>query len=144
MKKSEWNRELLFIYKATIEIFENIANKTIFKYKKLKTIELFDYKDYPTWCDGHIEIGYNNDPQSLAHELAHGLHEKIREANHDNKYGEEFSDAIRYFVEEKILPESTWSKSNKNNPILIECNSNLQNFIEKLNSKDFFNNIGWP
>ncbi len=144
MEKGEWNKELLETYRITIDILEEIKKRTKFDYKSLASIELWDEKKHPTWHHRIVKIGYNNDPQSLAHEMAHGLHEKIREAGHEDKYGEKFADTIRYFVEKIISPTSNWLRNYDGNILLEECDYNFEKFIEKLNSPEFFSNIQWP
>ena len=145
MTNGEWNPRLLKTYKATIDFLEQVKANTPFDYKPLRSIELYCYWKDPEW-EGEtssVKMGYNNEPEALAHELAHGLHEKIRENGHDNKHGEEFCDAIRYFVEKKILPDSEWLKDFKGNVILEACHSKENEFIKTLDSTQFFSGIGW-
>ncbi|MDD4957645.1 MAG: hypothetical protein PHQ61_08420 [Candidatus Omnitrophica bacterium] len=143
MKQLDWNREFEKTRKTTIDVLEYIQLITGFAYKPIKLVTVSDYQKAPTWCDGNVEIGYNNDPQALAHELGHGLHEKIREAGHEDKYGEEFADTIRYFVEKIISPTSAWMKTSKQNILLRECKCSFGEFTKKLMSKEFFGNIDW-
>ena len=144
MTNAEWNARLLKTYKETIDFLEQIKANTPFDYKPLQSIELHDYLKDPVWegSSFSIEMGYNNEPEALAHELAHGLHEKIRENGHDNKHGEEFPDAIRYFVEKEILPNSDWLKKFKGNVLLKACHSKKDEFINTLKSTQFFSSIG--
>ena len=84
----------LHCYKSTVDLLDKIEKETGYGYKKLRRLDLADFKDCPAWFDGKIEIGYNNDPEAIAHELAHGLHEKIRKSGKSNVLGKEFAEAI--------------------------------------------------
>ena len=149
MDKKEWNVRLLNSYRVTIDILERIKNETPYKYKKLETLSIKDSLAGPVWTGintdmGNIDIGYNNDPESIAHELGHGLHEKIRETGKENFIGEEFCEIIRYYVEKQLNPKSLWINNVFNsqmNP--FEKYSKLDIFIQKLNNGQLFAELNW-
>jgi hypothetical protein len=107
--RGEWLARFLRCYRATIALFGRLQAEAGYGYKDITSVDLADYKKCPVWFDGRLEIGYNNEPESLAHELGHGLHEKIRgEAGKSDSLGEEFAEAIRFYVESEMGTNSRW------------------------------------
>ena len=135
---------LLKCYKTTMEILERIKSETEYDHKELESLDLRDYKDRPVWFDGKIEIGYNNDPEAIAHELGHGLHEKVREMGKQDYLGEEFAEAIRYYVETELSGNSCWLNNFRavENPFTSRF-SNLGVFINKLSNESLFQELNW-
>ncbi len=143
MLRSEWMARMLRTQRVTLEILDRIQKHTDFDYKQVTALDLADYKASPTWFGGIIEIGYNNDPESIAHELAHGLHEKIRETGKSNTLGEEFAEAIRYYVEVEMKSDSEWLRkfNHLNNPFTMHYD--LPRFISALKDGSLFKDVGW-
>jgi len=73
----------------------------------------------------------------IAHELGHGAHEASRI---DDKKGEGFADAIRYFVEEKHIKSDWFNKAKsaiKDSSVLVECEWDFLVFKEMCLSDKF-------
>ncbi|MCD4694871.1 MAG: ETS domain-containing protein [Bacteroidales bacterium] len=149
MDKSSWNGRLLRCYAATVEILMCIKQETGYEFKELYSLELLEHKDCPTWTgkdakSGVIEIGYNHDPEAVAHELGHGFHEKMREKGYPNMFGEKLAEAIRFYVESHLNLNSEWLNNFKNdqNPFIKNYPS-LGQFVEGLKRSEPFRNMGW-
>jgi hypothetical protein len=143
MHRSEWLARLLRCYKATIDLLERVRQEAGYPYKDVTRVDLADYKPAPCWFGGAVEVGYNNEPEAIAHELAHGLHEKVREAGRPDCLGEEFAEAIRFYVETEMRTGSSWLRSfaKAENPFTRRYT--LEQFIGALRSGDLFQDVGW-
>lgn len=161
MTKGEWNVKLLEAYKATIEVLDEIKTRTTskFGFKPLISIELYDYWKDPTWYHQTVKIGYNHEPEALAHELGHGHEEIIREQpKKSQKWGEHFAEAIRFYVEEKMRTDSEWFKDmemkirkmkngtltpvHKDRLDVLKACNDLDTYITKLSNGELFKKLG--
>ncbi|HEX8203659.1 MAG TPA: hypothetical protein VF590_24495 [Isosphaeraceae bacterium] len=143
VQKASWLARFLRCYRASIDFLERVKMETGYSYKDVASVELADFKDCPAWDDGTVKIGYNNDPESIAHELGHGLHEKIRETGRSDSLGEEFCEAVRFYVESEMKANSTWLQkfSRLSNPFTGRYT--LGQFIDALKSGELFLAVGW-
>jgi hypothetical protein len=124
---------------------DEIKQSAGYAYKEVEAVDMAGYKEFPSWCCAHVEIGYNNDPESVAHEVAHGLHEMIRARGKPDRFGEEFADAIRYYVEDEMKTNSKWLLKEFNkaaNPFTSRYGQREQ-FITALKSGELFGAVGW-
>lgn len=155
MTNGQWNVRLLETYKVTIELLEEIQDNTPYGYKPLESIELYCYRENPTWDDIQmaVEIGYNNTPEALAYELAHGHHREIMdETGLGDSFGEDFCEAIRFYVEERMPTDSDWlnemrgkieNSDTTGHLAVLEACEDLATYIMKLNGGELFEEIGW-
>jgi hypothetical protein len=90
-----------------------------------------------------LEIGYNNEPESLAHELGHGLHEKVREAGKSDFVGEEFAEAIRFYVESGMLTSSPWLQRFHQGGNPFTQRYTLEQFMSALKNGELFKAVDW-
>lgn len=114
-----------------------------YAYKDIASVDLADHKNCPVWFNGRLEIGYNNEPESLAHELGHGLHEKIREAGKSDCLGEEFAEAIRFYVESEMGTNSAWLAKFDKGGNAFTSRYSLDEFVGALKSGDLFKTVCW-
>lgn len=137
----EWLDELKKTVQATYEILDELQNSG-HPYKKLTRVVLTDIK-CPRWrgasaTEGHIEIDPSkHDARAVAHELGHGFEERWRRVENEET-GESMSEAIRYFVEEK-MGEREWSCPEPHKRILGICDYDFNTFKQKLNTDEFRN-----
>ena len=144
MTRSEWMVRLLHCYKGTVDLLDAIRSQTPYACIELTALDLADYKAHPTWLRGRAEIGYNNEPEAIAHELGHGLHEAIRDAGWADEYGEDFAEATRYYVERQLQTQSQWLASfDRTTNTFTQHYANRADFIQALNSGQIFTDIGW-
>ena len=143
MQRREWLARFLRCYKATMALLDRVQAEAGYPHKDVTSVDLADYKACPVWFDRHLEIGYNNEPESVAHELGHGLHEKIREAGKSDFLGEEFAEAIRFYVETAMMTSSSWLQRfhKAGNPFTNRYT--LGQFIAALKSGELFKTVGW-
>jgi len=102
-------------------------------------------------------MAYNHDPESIAHELAHGHHKIIRKQNkfqNEDRFGEDFAQAIRFYVETTLATNSEWYKEMQKQlakpnadpddhiAVLRHC-SDFDTYVGKLGGKTLFSLIGW-
>jgi hypothetical protein len=131
-------------YRATIDLLERVHMESGYPFIELASVDLADYKACPVWFDdGRIEIGYNNEPESLAHELGHGLHKKIRDAGKSDFLGEEFAEAIRFYVETRMMTSSSWLRRFHRDGNPFTNRYSLDQLIAALKSGDLFKTVGW-
>jgi hypothetical protein len=68
----------------------------------------------------------------IAHEMGHGLHERWRKTH---EYGEDFANAVRWFVEGRLTLRSAWwighQQENKNK-VLRTCDWSFDGFVHLL------------
>jgi hypothetical protein len=143
VQRSEWVVRFLRCYKATTDLLERVQRETGYPYKDLASVDLADYKACPVWLDGQLEVGYNNEPEALAHELGHGLHEKIRDAGKSDFLGEEFAEAIRFYVESGMMTNSSWLQRFHKGVNPFTQRYTLDQFISALKTGDLFKAMGW-
>lgn len=143
MQRGEWLVRLLECYRVAIRLLEQIQRESGFCYKRVHSVELADYKPTPTWFGGVIEIGYNNEPEAIAHELGHGLHEVIREQGWADCRGEEFADAIRYYAEIETGTDSPWLRAFDREKNTFTGRYTLPTFVNGLRDKTLFTETGW-
>ena len=145
MCNSEWMARMLETQRVTFTLLDRIRQETGYECKNVTDLYIADHKDCPKWSDGKVEIGYNNDPESIAHEIGHGVHEKIRESGKQDIHGEEFADAIRYYVESDMNTNSTWIEQfDENNNPFTSNYSTVEEFIEALVDESLFGRVNWP
>src|SRR3990172_9418862 len=111
----KWLAELLNSYAETLRLLSEIQAATGYGYKRLTELQIDHTAPCPGWCDGIVTMAPSHEARSIAHEMGHGLHEKIRETGKADEYGEDFAEAIRWFVEERMGPGS-WCNGLKNLP----------------------------
>lgn len=139
MQRTEWMARFLRCYVATIRVLEAIRAESGYGYKDVAAVDVADFKDYPVWCDGQVEIGYNNEPEAIAHELGHGVHEAIRDTGKKDMFGEEFAEAVRFYVETQMDTESNWLRRFGRHTNPFTRNYTFQQFLTALNRKSCFN-----
>ena len=146
MIESEWLAQFLRCYKSTIDLLDKIQSETGYAYIRMTAVDLATQVSDPTWYKGEIEIGYNNEPEAIAHELAHGLHEAVRDgAKKKDVFGEEFCNTLRYYVEDEMQTQSQWLASTdmaKNR--FLKLYPSLNEFIDALKSGRIFIDTKWP
>jgi hypothetical protein len=134
LEKGKWDEMMKRAKEMTYALLEQIRQKTGYSYK-LATVKVLELKgSSPTWSKGTVTIGYDNEPEAIAHEIAHGLHEKIREAGKADCLGEDFANAIRYYVEVEIGSNSKWvrrHKAQRKNPFTSRYNT-FDDFVQAL------------
>lgn len=102
---------------AAVREFERFAIEAGWPYKELASMD-FDITDHPTWQGideerGRIVINpAKHDPEAIIHELAHGMHERLRQlapfnerltdAGPHDRNGEQFAQMIRYVVQRRM------------------------------------------
>lgn len=146
MRKGEWDERMNLTKEMTFILLEEIWQKTGYGYKRPTIIVLPCKGSPPTWSKGTVKIGRDNEPEAVAHEIAHGLHEKIREAGKTDCLGEHFANAIRYYVEVAIRSNSKWvqrHKAQRKNPFTSRYNT-FDQFVQALKDKSLFKETGWP
>jgi hypothetical protein len=143
VQRRDWLARFLRCYKATIDLLDRIQAEAGYPHKDVASVDLADYKACPVWFDGQLEIGYNNEPESVAHELGHGLHEKIRDVGKSDFLGEEFAEAIRFYVETGMMTGSSWLKGFHKDGNPFAKRYRVNEFIGALKSGDLFKTVGW-
>jgi len=130
----------------TITLLETIRQATGYGYKPLKHLIVDPSARCPTWFDGEVRISPLHDARAIAHELGHGMHEKIRETGKRDQYGEDFAEAIRWFVEERMGP-SKWCNGlhvlPQKSAVLNACNRDFQTFLSGLKDRSLFTALAW-
>lgn len=135
----EWLDELKKTVEVTYEVLNELQNSG-YPYKDLTEVVLTDIK-CPVWTgisktDGYIKIDPSkHDTRAVAHELGHGFEERWRRTE-DKKRGESMSEAVRYFVEEK-MGERKWSCPEPHKRILEICDYDFNTFRQKLSTDEF-------
>ncbi|MBI2806441.1 MAG: hypothetical protein HYX68_15785 [Planctomycetes bacterium] len=143
MQRGEWMARFLRCYSATICVLKRIHGEAGYPFKDVVFVDLADYKPCPTWFGGRVEVGYNNEPESLAHEMGHGLHEKITETGKSNFLGEEFAEAIRYYTEREMQTNSPWLTKFDSTGNPFTKRYALDQFVGALKTGDLFREVGW-
>jgi hypothetical protein len=82
---------------------------------------------------GVIRFPQGCDARSIAHEMGHGLHENLRHNGFPDRYGEDFAEAICWFVEERLPGASRWcaefqQRAQKGDALLRKCDYDLEVF----------------
>ena len=80
MERAIWLARLLKTHTSAVSIFARIHQQTGYASKEVTAVDLPDYKLAPVWYDGRIEIGYSNDPESIAHEMGTSLRRAFTKA----------------------------------------------------------------
>ena len=144
MQRNDWMARFLKCYKATVDLLERVQRESGYPFIDLASVDLADYKAFPIWYDdGRVEVGYNNEPESLAHELGHGLHKRIRDVGKTDVLGEEFAEAIRFYVETGMMTSSSWLGRFHKGVNPFTSRYTLDQFITALKSGDLFKTVGW-
>jgi hypothetical protein len=146
MMDPKWLAELLNAHAETLRLFEQIRSATGLEYKRLRELRIDTAARCPTWCDGTIVISPTHEARSISHELGHGMHEKIRETGKADKYGEDFAETIRWFVEKRMGP-GPWcarlSKLPDQSAVVRACDGDLNTFLEYLRTGELFRRLDW-
>ena len=142
MNQAEWMARMNRAKRTTCTMLDTLSQEAGYPYKQF-TVNVLSYKDSPTWDNGKIEIGYNNEPESVAHEIGHGLHEKIRETGKSDILGEEFVEAIRYYVEFELSTNSLWLREFRIEGNPFTANYTFQQFVIALEDRSLFTRVGW-
>lgn len=88
-----------YFYALTVQFFEENG----LAYKPLKDLKI--QVGCPTWSNGCLSLPPNCEPGVIAHEMGHGAHECWRQTP---RWGEDFANAVRYFVEERAGGTMDW------------------------------------
>lgn len=143
---TQWQQELDECRMQTVNLLETIRQATGYGYNPVKGINIDPSAKCPTWFDGEVRISPSHDARALAHEMGHGMHERIRETGKHDQYGEDFAEAVRWFVEERMGP-STWCNGLKELPeksaVLSACSRDFQVFLSGLKDGSLFSKLGW-
>ena len=73
MRKGEWDERMNLTKEMTFILLEEIWQKTGYGYKRPTIIVLPCKGSPPTWSKGTVKIGRDNEPEAVAHEIAHGF-----------------------------------------------------------------------
>lgn len=92
---------------------------------------------------GVITLYRDCTPGAVAHELAHGFHERLRyDQGLPDLFGEDYAEAIRWFVEER-LGWTEWrnefqTRTSKWDRVLRQCNFSWTTFVQNLKDGKFY------
>ena len=144
--ETSWEDELRQCQDKTFELLQRIQRETGCGFKHVRTLVIDPTTAAPTWHDGQVRISPTHDARAIAHEIGHGMHEKLREAGWEDQYGEDFAEAIRWFVEQSMGP-SQWCDRLTRLPgasaILRACNQDFDQFVLALRDGHLFSGLGW-
>ena len=142
-------KEILMYQEVTEELL-NELQQIGFKHKHVKH---YDFRPknsgnvgatWHRWDEEHgvITIYEGCEAGAVAHELAHGFHECLRrDFKLPDKFGEDYAEAIRWFVEARA-GESNWSRGYIQNPrdtrILDFCDWGWSKFVANIKAHRFF------
>ncbi|MEZ6192066.1 MAG: hypothetical protein R3C45_12380 [Phycisphaerales bacterium] len=129
-----------------MELLDELADIN-FRRKSVDHIRFSCYPGTASWRGinddaGYIEVHEKCEAGAIAHELGHGFHECLRDDfDLDDDYGDDYAEAIRWFVEKK-LGETKWcddfKKQSGHKAILEHCEYDWAVFMDKMRAKKFY------